>query len=71
MKEDNPHYKVFTAFKNQKIYTYALSTGEGNGLLYYELGPHRPDLILKDLIAIFHPELLKQYRPTFFKPLHP
>jgi len=71
MKEDNHHYKVFTAFKNQKIYTYALSTGEGNGLLYYELGPHRPDLILKDLIAIFHPELLKQYRPTFFKPLHP
>ncbi|MCF4101776.1 ABC transporter substrate-binding protein [Gillisia sp. M10.2A] len=63
------HYKQFTAVKNKKVYTYSNSLGETGGVLYYELGPNRPDLVLKDLIAIFHPELLPDYKTTFFKPL--
>ncbi|MEM9680114.1 MAG: ABC transporter substrate-binding protein, partial [Bacteroidota bacterium] len=39
------------------------------GVLYYELGVARPDLVLKDLIKISHPELLEGYTPYFFKPL--
>ena len=55
-------------FKN-KIYTFANTKGETGGLLFYELGPARPDLILKDLIYIFHPELLPEHELFFFKPL--
>ena len=36
------------------------------GLLYYELGTARPDLVLKDLIKICHPELLVDYQTHFF-----
>jgi len=48
----------------------SLSQGETGGIIFYELGPQRPDLILKDLISIFHPELLKNYKPVFYKPLN-
>ncbi len=65
----NEHYTKFEAFKNKAIYTFANTTGETGGVLYYELGTARPDLVLKDIIKICHPELLKDYQPYFFKPL--
>ncbi len=69
MEEANRHYRQFDAFKNKKIFTFANTKGETGGLLYYELAPNRPDLVLKDLIHIFHPELLPDHTPFFFKPL--
>lgn len=34
---------------------------------YYELTPVQPDVVLKDLVAIFHPELVeKDYKATFY-----
>ncbi len=69
LREANRHYTQFSAFRNKNVYTYANSKGETGGLLYFELAPNRPDLVLKDLIHIFHPELLPNYAPTFFKPL--
>lgn len=69
LEEGNRHYTQFKAFKDGKIYTFANSKGSTGGLLYYELAPNRPDLVLKDLIHIFHPELLPDYQLFFFKPL--
>ncbi|GGD59062.1 ABC transporter substrate-binding protein [Muriicola marianensis] len=69
MEGANPHYKEFRAFRDRKVYTYALCKGETGGLTFFELGPNRPDLILRDLIHIFHPEILPDHEPTFFKPL--
>lgn len=62
-------YSNFEAFKNKNIYTFAHTTGATGGVLYYELGTARPDLVLKDLIKIAHPELLNDYEPYFFKKL--
>jgi iron complex transport system substrate-binding protein len=69
IKEANSHYLQFNPLKNKKIYTYAGSKGETGGLIFFELGPNRPDLILKDLIHIFHPEVLPEHKLFFFKPL--
>lgn len=69
LKAANPHYKEFRPFQTQNIYTYSKTKGAGGGMLYYELGPNRPDIILKDLIHIFHPEILPEHEPFFFKPL--
>lgn len=71
MERSNQHYAQFEAFRTKKIYTYALSRGPGEGMLYYEQGPGRPDLVLKDLIHWLHPGLLPGYTPVFFKPLQP
>ena len=69
MESANPHYLRFKPFREQKVYTFARTRGATGGLLYYELAPARPDIVLKDLIHIFHPEILPDYEPYFFKPL--
>lgn len=69
MKEANRHYKQFDAFKNRNSFSFAGSKGETGGLIYFELAPQRPDLVLKDLVKIFHPELLPDHSLYFFKPL--
>lgn len=69
LEKANSHYLQFNPLKNKKIYTYARSKGETGGLIFFELGPNRPDLILKDLIHIFHPEVLPEHKLFFFKPL--
>jgi len=69
LQKANEHYTKFSAFKNKSVFTFANTTGKTGGVLYYELGTTRPDLVLKDIIKICHPELLKNYKPYFFKPL--
>ncbi|MFC4721304.1 ABC transporter substrate-binding protein [Geojedonia litorea] len=69
LAEANEHYTQFDAFKNNSIYSFVNSTGATGGVSYYEEGTTRPDLVLKDLIKICHPELLDNYQPYFFKPL--
>jgi iron complex transport system substrate-binding protein len=69
LEKSSSHYTEFDAFKNKKIYTFSNTTGKTGGVLYYELGTSRPDLVLKDMIKICHPELLTNYEPAFFKPL--
>ena len=69
LEKANPLYNNFKAFKNQSVYSFSNTTGKTGGVLYYELGTARPDLVLKDIIKICHPELLESYTPYFFKPL--
>jgi len=70
LEEVSSIYTNFKAFKNKNIYSFSNTTGATGGVLYYELGTSRPDLVLKDLIKICHPELLKDYEPFFFKRLY-
>ncbi|WP_245794786.1 ABC transporter substrate-binding protein [Flaviramulus basaltis] len=69
LKNGSSQHAMFEAFKNKKVYTFTNTTGETGGVLYYELGMSRPDLVLKDIVKICHPNLLKNYTPYFFKPL--
>ncbi|MCO6148549.1 ABC transporter substrate-binding protein [Flavobacterium sp. NRK1] len=69
MVDANPHYAQFKAFKTKNVYSYSSKKGATDGLIYYELAPNRPDLVLKDLIYIFHPELLPDYELHFFEKL--
>ena len=55
-------YENFDAFKNHHIFT--CNTNENR---YYEEFPMRPDYLLKDLVWIFHPELLPDYVPRYYK----
>lgn len=69
MTEANPHYAEFDAFKNKNIYSYSSKKGSTGGVIFYELAPNRPDLVLKDYVKIFHPELLPDYELYFFEKL--
>lgn len=65
----NAHYANFDAYKSGNVYSFSNTTGKTGGVLYYELGTARPDLVLKDIIKICHPNLLDDYTPFFFKAL--
>ncbi|PHR74508.1 MAG: ABC transporter substrate-binding protein [Lutibacter sp.] len=67
MTQASEHYKQFDAFNNGDVYTFANKKGETGGVIYYELAPTRPDLVLKDIIKITHPELLTNYELVFFE----
>ncbi len=55
-------YENFDAWKNRNIYT--CNTGK---VPYYEEFPIYPDYLLKDLIRIFHPDLLPDYVPRYYR----
>ena len=69
LNEANDHYTQFEAFKTNNIYSFANTTGTTGGVLYYELAPVQPQIVLKDIIKITHPELLPNYQPFFLKKL--
>ncbi|WP_425635792.1 ABC transporter substrate-binding protein [Algoriphagus yeomjeoni] len=70
MGNAEPRYKAFEAFKTGNIFSYTQKRGRAGGLEYFELGYMRPDLILKDLIKILHPDLLPDYELYFYQQLH-
>ncbi|MEM7485928.1 MAG: ABC transporter substrate-binding protein [Bacteroidota bacterium] len=70
LKKADSHYEQFEAFSNKKVYSNVVNKGSTGGILFYELAPQRPDLALKDLIAILHPELIPNHELNFYLPLH-
>ncbi len=66
MREAHSVYEEFEAFKQQKIYSFTNNKGATGGVLYYELAPNRPDIVLKDIIKILHPQLLPEHELYFF-----
>ena len=69
LEKANPNYKHFTAVQNKNVYSFSSKKGKTGGVIYYELASNRPDLVLKDLIKILHPELLRDYELYFFEKL--
>ncbi|WP_299157554.1 ABC transporter substrate-binding protein [uncultured Tenacibaculum sp.] len=69
MLSANKHYKEFNALIQGNVYTIGSKKGKTGGLLYFELAPVRPDLVLKDFIKITNPKLLPNYKLTFFEKL--
>lgn len=59
----------FSAFKTGKIFNRNARLNENGGNDYMESGTVKPDLILKDLIKIFHPELMKTHEFYYYQKL--
>jgi iron complex transport system substrate-binding protein len=65
LKAAEKRYSLFKPFKEGKVFTYNSRKGAKGGSEFLELGYLRPDLILKDLVKIGHPELLPEYHLYF------
>lgn len=64
LERDYAPYARFKAFQDRKVY--GCNT---NHVPFYEESPFHPELFLKDLIKIFHPELLPDYDLKYFSNL--
>ena len=69
IKAAEERYARFKPFRQGKVYTYNSRKGAKGGSEFLELGYLRPDLILKDLVKIAHPELLPDYQLYFHSQL--
>jgi iron complex transport system substrate-binding protein len=65
LKSSEPRNELFRAFKEKKVIYCNMKRTP-----YYEKSPVMPDVLLSDLVAIFHPELMPaDYAPTFYRML--
>ena len=64
LKAEYKPYEMFKPFREKKIYTCNTTHTP-----YYECISIHPDIILADLVHIFHPELIEDYTPMCFMPM--
>lgn len=62
----DPRFAQFKAFKEGHVYNNIAKTTAEGGNAYWETGPANPQLVLRDLIRIFHPGLLPGRKLTYF-----
>lgn len=63
LKASEPRNELFKAFKERKVIYCNMKQQP-----YYEISPVEPDVLLKDFVAIFHPELVEaDYEPKYYK----
>ena len=62
LKASEPRNELFRAFKERKVIYCNMKSSP-----YYESSPVEPDVLLKDFVAIFHPELVESgYQPKYY-----
>jgi len=71
IKAADERYSSFAAFKNNKIYNNDLKVNENGGNDIYESGVANPDVVLADLVKIFHPELAADHQFVYYRLLAP
>lgn len=62
-------YADFKAFKESRIFDYTNRINSRGANDFWESAVVRPDLVLSDLIKIFHPSLLPDYQLYYYKQL--
>ena len=63
LKSSEPRNEFFKAYKERKVIYCNMKQQP-----YYEITPVQPDVLLKDFVAIFHPELVEpDYQPTYYR----
>lgn len=55
-----PKFAGLPVVKEGRVYNNTLRTNSAGGNDYFESGVVRPDLVLRDLIKIFHPDLVTE-----------
>ena len=66
LKEDE-RYAKFKAFQTGQIYNNNVRISSGGGNDFYESGTAHPDVVLADLVKIFHPDLLPEHTLVYFQ----
>ena len=64
-------YEKLAALQQNKAYNNNATVNATGGNDYWESGLVNPDIVLADLIKIFHPELLPDHELVYYQPLKP
>ena len=66
---DDPRLAALPAAQSGQVWNYDLIHTDAGGVGFFELGVLRPDLVVRDLIEIFHPGTFDDYQFTFYRPI--
>ncbi|HDQ15095.1 MAG TPA: ABC transporter substrate-binding protein [Sediminispirochaeta sp.] len=66
----NPVLGRIRAFRRGMVLNNDARTAANGANDFYEGGTYRPDLILRDLVSIFHPSQLPDHKLYYYRPLH-
>jgi iron complex transport system substrate-binding protein len=66
----DPRFARAPAFTAKKIYNNTRRITPGGGSDFWESGVVHPDVVLKDLVRIFHPHIFPEYEPVYYEQLH-
>ncbi|MXV37229.1 ABC transporter substrate-binding protein [Flavobacteriaceae bacterium Ap0902] len=69
LNDAHKNHRWFQAYKEGNVYSFAKRTNENGANDFFETGTVRPDLVLKDLISILHPEVLPDHELYFYQKL--
>lgn len=62
LRMSEPRNELFDAFRRRRVIYCNMKKQP-----YYEMSPVQPDVLLKDFVAVFHPELVEpDYTPTYY-----
>ncbi len=59
----------FTAFRDRRVYNNNARTNASGGSDYWESGTMHPDVVLADLLKVFHPELVPDHEFVYYQQL--
>ncbi len=66
----DPRFSALPVLKKGQVWTNELRMSPGGGSDYFESAVMNPNLVLEDMIAIFHPELLPEYKFNYYNKLN-
>ena len=67
LEATDERFADFAAFQNDTLYNYDLRTNEFGGNDFFESAAANPNLVLADLIKIFHPELVPDHEFVYYR----
>ena len=65
--QSDERYAEFAALAAGRLYNNNAQVNANGGNAFYESGAAHPDLVLMDLVKIFHPELLPDHQLVYYK----
>lgn len=68
-RNTDPRFAALPVYQANEMYHYNRRVNEVGGNDYWESGASRPDLVLADLVQIFHPELLPDHEAVYYRRL--
>jgi iron complex transport system substrate-binding protein len=69
MVEDEPRYALFKAYRQRQVWVYERRLTASGANDYWSRSVSRPDLVLADLVKIFHPGLLPAHAFEWYVPV--
>ncbi|MGV8839481.1 MAG: ABC transporter substrate-binding protein [Bauldia sp.] len=66
---EEPRLAALPAAQSGQVWVYDRLSTPAGALGYWELGVLRPDLILLDMLKIFHPDLVPEHEFVFYRPI--